>query len=246
MQLEMGNLPDTKGFFMDVAQIPLVSFEAQVAYRLIPSRYPTKSLFDDVADHAEFEVLFAIQELTNPRLRNELGNLNRVPVAERPYGIRGCNYALGPFVHLSPTGSRFSNGEFGIYYAAEDIPTAIAETRYHQERYFSAIVGLKYDRLSMRCLKTSFTAELRDIRSNNYQEQDWYHPQDYTAAQALGISLKRNADAGLVYNSVRASGKTCYALFTPRVISDVIQSSHYDYIWNGEKIQVALETFEIN
>lgn len=230
---------------MDVTQIPLVSFNGQIAYRLIPSKYPTQSLFDDVADHAEFEVLFAIQELTNPRLRNELGNLNRVPSQERPYGIRGCNYALGPFVHLCPTGSRFSRGDFGIYYAADEVQTAIAETRYHQERYFSLVVGLKYDRLSMRCLKTTFSAQLRDIRSDTYTYVTWYNPDNYADAQALGASLKNNGDSGLVYNSVRAAGKICFALFSPSVISDVIQASHYEYIWDGQKIQVALETVEV-
>lgn len=230
---------------MEPLQIPLANFQDKIAYRLIPSKYPTKSLFDDVADHAEFEVLFAIQELTNPRLRNELGNLNRVPAQERPYGIRGCNYALGPFVHLCPTGSRFSNGDFGIYYAADEVQTAIAETRYHQERYFSLVIGLKFDRLSMRCLKTIFSAQLRDIRSDDYAESGWYHPHDYTNAQAMGASLKRNGDVGLAYNSVRASGKTCYALFTPRLIGDVVQASHYEYIWDGQKIHVAFETVEV-
>lgn len=230
---------------MELAKIPLVNFQQQIAYRLIPSKYPTKSLFDDVADHAEFEVLFAIQELTNPRLRNELGNLNRVPPQERPYGIRGCNYALGPFVHLCPTGSRFSTGDFGIYYAADEVQTAIAETRYHQERYFSSVVGLKFDRLSMRCLKTIFRAELRDIRSDNYAEMSWYHPDNYTEAQSLGASLKNMGDSGVVYNSVRAAGKICFALFSPILITDVIQASHYEYIWDGQRIQVALETIEV-
>ena len=230
---------------IDILSIPLRRFQNQDAYRLIPSKYPPKSLFDDVADHQEFEILFAIQEITNPRIRNELGSLNRVPPAERPYGIRGCNYALGPFVHLNPCGSRFSNGEFGIYYAAEDAQTAIAETRHHQQQYFSGVEGLKYDRLSMRCLKTQFTATLRDICADEYQTTQWYHPSDYSQSQLLGAQIKTNNDQGIVYRSVRAVDKICYALFSPKSIQDVIQSTHYDYIWDGEKIGVALETQEI-
>lgn len=235
---------------MDIKSIPQAAFFNQTAYRLIPSKYPPKSLFDDVANHDEFEVLFAIQELTNPRIRNEVGNLNRVPAQERPYGIRGCNYALGPFVHLNPAGSRFSNGDFGVYYAAEDVQTAIAETRHHQQVYFSAVLGLKFDRLSMRCLKTQFSANLRDIRGDNYKENtsnenNWYDKDNYSAAQQLGARLKTNDDAGVVYSSVRVANKTCYGLFTPSVIKDVIQTTHYEYIWDGEKIVVALETTEI-
>lgn len=230
---------------MDIKFIPQVTFFNQTAYRLIPSKYPPKSLFDDVANHEEFEILFAIQELTNPRIRNEVGNLNRVPAQERPYGIRGCNYALGPFVHLNPAGSRFSNGDFGVYYAAEDVQTAIAETRHHQQNYFSGIVGLKFDRLSMRCLKTQFTAGLRDIRGDDFKEHECYNKDNYLISQQLGASLKNNNDAGIVYNSVRLAAKTCYALFSPNVIKDIIQTAHYEYIWDGEKIVVALETTEV-
>ena len=230
---------------IDLNTIPHAHFINQIAYRLIPSKYPPQSLFDDVASHEEFEVLFAIQELTNPRLRNELGSLNRVPAKERPYNIRGCNYALGPFVHLNPLGSRFSRGDYGVYYAADNIQTAIAETRFHQQQYFSAITGLKYDRLQMRCLKTQFSATLRDIRGENFIYKDWYNKNDYTAAQVLGGALKTNAEQGLVYQSVRHPPIACYALFTPKVITDVFQSTHFDYIWDGEKITIALETIEI-
>jgi hypothetical protein len=230
---------------MDINAIPQATFFNQTAYRLIPSKYPPKSLFDDVANHDEFEILFAIQELTNPRIRNEIGNLNRVPAPERPYGIRGCNYALGPFVHLNPAGSRFSNGDFGVYYAAEDVQTAIAETRYHQQHYFSAIIGLKFDRLTMRCLKTQFSANLRDIRGDNFKENEWYDKNNYLAAQQLGAGVKINNDAGIVYCSVRLENRNCYALFSPNTIKDVIQTTHYEYIWDGEKIVVALETTEV-
>ncbi len=230
---------------MDINSIPLVSFLSQTAFRLIPSKYPPKSLFDDVANHEEFEILFAIQELTNPRIRNEVGNLNRVPAEERPYGIRGCNYALGPFVHLNPAGSRFSNGDFGVYYAAEDVQTAIAETRHHQQNYFSGIVGLKFDRLSMRCLKTQFSATLRDIRGEIFKGHEYYNKDNYSVSQQLGVAIKDNNESGIAYISVRLSDKSCYALFSPSAIKDIIQTTHYEYIWDGEKIVVALETMEV-
>lgn len=230
---------------MDITSIPQVAFLNQTAYRLIPSKYPPKSLFDDVANHEEFEILFAIQELTNPRIRNEVGNLNRVPKEERPYGIRGCNYALGPFVHLNPAGSRFSNGDFGVYYAADDVQTAIAETRHHQQNYFSGIVGLKFDRLSMRCLKTQFSATLRDIRGDNFKDHEYYNKDNYSASQHLGAAVKVNNESGIAYTSVRLSDKTCYALFSPGFINDIVQTAHYEYIWDGEKIVVALETMEV-
>lgn len=220
-------------------------FQNQICYRLMPSKFPPIALFEDVANHEDFEILYNIQAITNPRLRQEVGNLHCIPPEERPYGIRGCSYALGPFVHLNPAGSRFSRGQFGIYYAAINVETAIAETRYHQERYFSSIDGLKYDRLSMRCLKTNFSASLHDISGEQYRQSNWYHADDYHYSQQLGDQLKKINSKGLVYDSVRNPGNLCFALLTPKIISDVIQAAHYSYIWDGEKISVAMEMLSV-
>ena len=138
--------------------LPRQAFPSQAAYRLVNGKYPPIAIFDDVADQADFDALFAVQALTNPRLQNEVGDLNRVPAAERPWGIPGCNYALGPFVHVNPAGSRFSDGAYGVFYCADRMATAIAETRYHQQRYFQRVEGLKYDRIVMRGLRVHFSA----------------------------------------------------------------------------------------
>lgn len=225
--------------------IPLEEFKEQVGFRLMPSKFPPISLFDDVANHDDFEVLFSIQAITNPRLRQEAGNLHCVPSEERPYGIRGCSYALGPFVHLNPAGSRFSPGHFGVYYAAINLQTAISETRYHQEKYFSCIEGLKYDRLSMRCLRTVFSACLHDITAPEYRQSDWYHPNDYQASQLLGVQLKKAGSQGVVYDSVRSPGNLCFGLLSPKLILDVVQTAHYSYIWDGKKISVAMEMLTV-
>ncbi|MDF2974655.1 MAG: uncharacterized protein K0R61_5105 [Microvirga sp.] len=38
---------------------------------------------------------------------------------------------MAPFTHLNPKGSRFSDGSYGVYYAADRLSTAIAETAHH-------------------------------------------------------------------------------------------------------------------
>ena len=49
------------------------------AWRLVPSRFPPQGVFDRIADPADLEALFAIEALTNDRLREELGQLALVP-----------------------------------------------------------------------------------------------------------------------------------------------------------------------
>ena len=38
------------------------------------------------------------------------------------------------------------------------------------------------------------------------------------------------------YESVRAPGSHCYALFSPLPVEAITPSAHYEYIWDGEKI----------
>lgn len=47
------------------------SLKDQIEYRLIPSKYPPITLFDDVASEDEFAALYAIQELTNPEYKTK-------------------------------------------------------------------------------------------------------------------------------------------------------------------------------
>ena len=59
---------------LDIDTIPKVKLTRQQGYRFIPSKYPPISLFDDVADSDEFEALYELQALTNPRLLNAAGS----------------------------------------------------------------------------------------------------------------------------------------------------------------------------
>ncbi len=216
-------------------------FDKKVCYRLINSKFPPINLFDDVAEQGEFEALYDVQKMTNPRIQNEVGNLNLLPPNEIPYNITGCNWAIAPFTHIRPEGSRFSNGTYGIYYAAKDIDTAIKETVYHQEKYLKKVSGFKYDRLVMLTLCTTFSAELVNIADPLIDDQDWYALDNYRSSQQLGASVKKDGLAGIFYGSVRNKYSHCYALFTPKCIDEIVQGSHYEYIWDGSCISTVSE-----
>jgi hypothetical protein len=104
---------------VNIKELPVLPSEEIKSYRLINSKFPPISLFDDVADASEFESLYALQALTNPRLKNEVGDLQLIPRTEIPFGIHGCSYATAPFTHVNPDGSRFSDGSFGVLYVAD-------------------------------------------------------------------------------------------------------------------------------
>lgn len=209
------------------------------AWRLVNSKFPPVALFDDVADADAFEVLYQIQELTNPRLKNEVGRLELIRRSEIPFGIPGCSYATAPFTHVNPAGSRFSDGRFGVLYLADSMETALAEVRHHQSLYWSNVPSLNYERFVFRGLACSFVdAAMKDATSISMTDPV-YDPEDYTHSRRLGQLVKDAGCPGLRYHSVRMPGSDCWALMTPRPVVSVIQAAHYEMVWNGHVTSVS-------
>jgi hypothetical protein len=217
-----------------VNQLAALAGEQLQAYRLINSKFPPIALFDDVADADEFDVLYQIQALTNPRLQNEVGRLELIPRAEIPFGIPGCSYATAPFTHINPAGSRFSDGSFGVLYLAASMETALAEVQHHQNQYWSKVQNLNYERFVFRGLSCTFVDETMKDAVPIAMSDPIYDPVDYTHSHRLGKAIKDAGWLGLRYNSVRMHGNYCWALMTPRPISSVTQTAHYEMIWNGQ------------
>lgn len=213
--------------------LPQVKLQQQRSYRLINSKYPPVSVFDDVADADEFDALFALQALTNPRLQAQAGNLSLLPRSDIPFGIAGCSYAVAPFTHVNQAGSRFSDGRFGVLYLADTVQTALREVAYHQGQYWAKVPGLAYERFVFKALSCQFSdVSLTDLTSLPLQHAV-YHPQDYSVARALGISLREQGSAGLQYHSVRNTEALCWGLFSPKPVTQMLQSGHYEMIWQN-------------
>lgn len=205
-------------------------------WRLVASRFPPAGLFDRVAEPEDLEAVFYLESLTNDRLREEAGDLSLVPPAERVSGP-GTTPIMAAFTHRNPTGSRFTDGTYGVYYAARSIDTAIAETRFHRAR-FLAMTAEPPIEIDMRAYASDLDAELHDIRGAHAAMPDVYDPAParYAAAQALAHCLRTDGSNGLVYDSVRARGGQCVAVFRPRVLSPATQGPHFCYVWDGQAI----------
>ena len=222
-----------------VSELAEFAGERLQAYRLVNSKFPPIALFDDVADADEFEVLYQIQELTNPRLKNEAGQLELIARREIPFGIPGCSYAIAPFTHVNPSGSRFSDGSFGVLYLADSMETALAEVHHHQSLYWSNVPNLNYERFVFRGLSCSFVNKaMRDAASIPTTDAV-YDAHDYTHSRRLGKSVKEAGCPGIRYHSVRLRGSYCWALMTPKPVLSVIQAAHYEMIWNGQVTSVS-------
>lgn len=208
-------------------------------YRIVASRLPTIHLFERVADPADWDALYALESLTNPRIRNEKGELRLVPAADRVSGPN-ASIVMAPFTHLSPQGTRFTDGSFGAYYAAESIDTAIAETRFHAENFLRATREEPLE-LEKRCYVADVACELHDLRTRRVELPDIYDPESYAASQKLGRALREADSNGVAFESVRRAGGECVALFRPRLVQNVRQSVHLRYAWDGQSINNVYE-----
>jgi hypothetical protein len=206
----------------------------QPCFRVISSRFPPIHLFERVAAPADWEALYWLESLTNPRLRDEVGAIELVPREDRVFGP-GASVIMAPFTHLNPDGSRFADNTYGAFYAAASLATSVAETRHHREAFLRATREPPIE-LDMRTYLADAVATFHDIRGKRDQMPDIYDPDSYVASQKLGRALKRADSNGVVYDSVRHPGGECLAVFRPRLIQNVRQGVHLRYVWNGERI----------
>jgi hypothetical protein len=213
-------------------------------YRIVASRMPTIHLFDRVADPSDWDALYELESLTNPRIRNEVGELNLVPKADR-VGGPNASIVMAPFTHVSAQGTRFTDGRFGAYYAAESIDTAIAETRFHRENFLRATREPSIE-LEMRCYLSDVACDLHDLRGRRVELPDIYDPLSYVASQKLGAALRAAGSNGIAFDSVRRAGGECVAVFRPRLVQNVRQGVHLRYAWDGQSISQVYEIRAMN
>ncbi len=209
------------------------------SWRIIPSRFPPAQLFERVVEPHDLEAVFELDGLTNPRLRDESGGIQCVSPEARVSGP-GASVIMAAFTHLNPNGSRFSDGTYGILYAADHLDTAVAETRHHRERFMRATSQPRME-LDMQVYLIDLQGELHDLRGQKGPESPIYHADDYTAGQRLGKTLRQSGSDGIVYDSTRRTGGECAAVFRPTVLSNVRQGKHLCYVWDGRQIAMVYE-----
>jgi hypothetical protein len=188
------------------------------------------------------EAVFAIEAMTNDRVRQEVGDISLVPPEDRVVGP-GSTPIMAAFTHLNPEGSRFADSTFGVFYAGLTIDTAIAETKHRREEFLAASEAGRPIDLDMRVYLARLDGELHDLRKGAPAAIS--HPTRYDASQALGVRLRCEGSNGIIFNSVRDQGGTCVAVFRPRLLSDCRQERHLTYRWEGERISNIFEKREL-
>ena len=213
---------------------PFAEIDWPDSHRIIRSIYPPVWLFEDIADPADWALIASAEAKTNPRVRDEIGDLTLVPVTRRVAGP-GASIVMGAFTHCSADRrSRFSDGTYGVWYAGDRFDVALTETIYHHERFMRRTSEAPVDS-QFRELKAHVGGKLRDLRQPGSKK--YLKPDDYAASQGIAKRLRNAGEDGVVYPSVRWTAGQAVALFWPdRVRLPVIQARHLLYHWDGKAV----------
>ncbi len=211
--------------------VPVVTLDWERQYRIIPSEYPPINFFERLVEPFLMEELYYIESLTNDRLRQEAGDISLVPTEDRVSGP-GSTPIMATFTHIG-TSSRFSDGSYGVYYAAKDMDTAFAESIHSRTRFLS-YTKEEAGEINMRVYIGKVAKPLHDVRGNGYE--NLHAPDEWAASQAFGQEMKDAGSWGIVYRSVRNPGGECIAALRPPAVTVPRQGSHYSYIWDGSRI----------
>lgn len=207
-------------------------------YRILPSKIPTINFFEQFTPPELMEEAFELEGMTNERLQEEIGHLQLVAPNDRVSGP-GASVIMAAFTHIGNP-SRFTDGSFGIYYAARDLKTAIQETIFHRERFLRA-TNEGHCEIDMRVYIGKVLQPLVDVRGTDFTHLVTPDPNDYSNAQHFGALQKKANTWGILYPSVRNPDGECMALLRPTAASIPIQSAHLSYHWNGQKIDAVYE-----
>ncbi|WP_027779553.1 RES family NAD+ phosphorylase [Paraburkholderia caledonica] len=219
------------------------SLDWSPAYRVIPTRFPAVNLFDRVASPEDFDALYALEAMTNDRLRTEVGELDLVPREERRFGP-GYGPIMAALTHLNPLGSRFSDGTYGVFYCARSRVTAIAETRYHTARFLEATAEPPM-RQQMRLYTVVAQGEVLDLRGDPKLDLAVLSPDDYLAGQSLGRAVREAGAPGIAYPSVRDTEGECLAAFRTTLLRDCHHAAYLEYNWNGTSVDMVFELNQV-
>jgi hypothetical protein len=146
-----------------------------------------------------------------------------------PPAARGLDYLLftpfryGPYPH----GSRFRRAGLsdGVFYAAQAVDTAIAETVFHRLLFFAESPGLPFPKNPAEY--TAFMVRLSaahaiDLTRPPFDSKArvWMHVQNYAPCQAFADQAREAGADAIIYAAVRdPEHRPAYAVLSPRVFA---------------------------
>ena len=217
-----------------------VTLRWQKTYRVVAAKHPPVNVFQDIVPARQLDAAWYIEGLTNDRLRDETGIATLVADSDRVRGP-GASIVMAAFTHTGRE-SRFSDGSYGVYYAAHTLETAVRETAFHRGRFLAATKEPPCE-VDMRAYVGRPLTPLLDLRGPKYAHL--HDPDDYATPQKFAKPWRDKSEWGFVYRSVRHKGGECIAALRPQAVSIPVAGAALAYVWDGERIGKVYEKSEV-
>jgi RES domain len=214
--------------------VPVSPIRFSSTVRLIPSRYPSVGILDQVASPDDLNAIIELETWTNDRISTEIGVLHRIPEEEWVLGKPMASVIMAAFCHPRREGGRFNGPDRGAWYAGRSLNTAHAEVIYHRTQELEEI-GVFDTFVQVRAYLADFHGLFADIRERRAALERVYDPLNYAASQAFARTLLSSGSNGIVYRSVRDARGECIACFRPKLVKNVRVGPHFEYRWNGSR-----------
>ena len=213
---------------------PVATIDQRDTTRLINSKYlpDESSVLTRIADDAaHLEDIFALDLLSNDRIRAEHDLLPGVAAEELVHGFAHHSVVNAAFCHAGPFGARFNGPDRGAWYAGFSRETALAEITFYRTLALQEIDHF-HDDVTYDAYLADFEGEYHDVRGPGHATV--LTPDDHGPAQRLAEELLAAGALGVVYPSVRHEGGTCIACFVPREVRNVRRDVRLRLTWDGD------------
>ena len=223
---------------------PTSPIDQRDTHRLIPAQYADGgvSVLARLTDDPEtLEGIFELDNATNDRLLAESRLAPGIDERELVFGIPSYRIINAAFCHPSPSGSRFSSADRGVWYASFELQTSHAEVSYHRRLWLQETNWNEPDESEYVDYLADFRAEFHDLR-NSTDYADFLSPSltSYPTSQALGAQLLALGSSGIVYPSVRRAGGTCIGCFRPVLVINVRKGYLYKFTFTDLESQATI------
>lgn len=197
-------------------------------HRLIPSRFPPVEVYERLGPPEIAADAKALEDKTNPRLQAKSWLLGKsAEYSESSPRLQNWNQA--PFSYRNPEGSTFLNPAYGVFEAVSGVRPALARAIRRRELFLSRTQEPPTG-LDMRLLVTRIQGELVDLT-----EQSWNDDRD--RRWAAGREIYEAGANGILFRSPDAPQCLAVTVFDNGLLGRTIQSAHYRFVWDGEKIR---------
>ena len=115
----------------------MIDLNGQLAFTMVPCRFPPIKHFQRIADERDWDLLDAVEAMTDDQARDEIGQIELVPANERFSGAH-AGPVMRAFTSFDPAGSMFSDGSYGVLHLQLQGDAAISKGKREASAFLAA------------------------------------------------------------------------------------------------------------